>query len=111
MLFWFAHGWWERLWGIVANVLIGVGLAAEYVVIGRAIIAGREAQQESDERVAAAEARSAEANARAAEAQLETERLRGEHIGLQQRLAPRTLSKVQADVLQSLKGKVAAINL
>jgi hypothetical protein len=75
MLFWFAHGWWERFWGIVANVLIGVGLAAEYVVIGRAIIAGREAQQESDERVGAAEAQSAEANARAAEALAEQARI------------------------------------
>jgi hypothetical protein len=75
-LIWFSHGWWERLWGITANVLIGVGLAAEYVVIGRAIIAGREAQQESDERVATAEARGAEANAKARAAELQLERLK-----------------------------------
>ncbi|MFL5152866.1 MAG: hypothetical protein ACJ8C3_08365 [Microvirga sp.] len=52
----------ERAWGLAANGAIGVGLAVEYVVILRAIIAGGEAQRESDERVAAAEERAAEAN-------------------------------------------------
>src|SRR5260370_17440919 len=47
----------------------------------------------------------------AAEALRETERLRNENLKLQLRLAPRTLSKAQSDVLQSLKGKVPAINL
>jgi hypothetical protein len=68
---WFPHDPWERLWGIVANGAIGIGLAVEYVVIGRAIIAGREAQTESDEKIAASEAR-------AGEAQLETEKLKAQ---------------------------------
>lgn len=89
LIFTFPHGLWEGAGAIAANALIGLGLIVEYVVIGRAIIAGGEAQRLSDERVAAADARAAGANARALEAQLALEKFR----------APREFSKEQQDQL------------
>jgi hypothetical protein len=67
-LIWFPHGFCERIVGIIANALIGVGLVAEYIVIGRAIVATREADRESEEKVAKANQRAVEATERAAEA-------------------------------------------
>lgn len=63
---------------ITADILIAVGLILEYVVIGRAIVATGDANRESDEKVAAA-------NARALEAQAELARFK----------APRMLSPEQ----------------
>lgn len=53
-LLWFPHNPWERFWGIIANALIGVGLAAEYVIIGQTIVASAEAQTKSDAKLAEA---------------------------------------------------------
>jgi hypothetical protein len=53
----------------------------------------------------------AQYEARTAEAKHETERLRNENLLLQERLAPRSLSNAQFDVLQTLKGKFTAINI
>jgi hypothetical protein len=106
LLLWFSaeKTKWETGLLIVATLIIAAGVWIEDHFAHKAGDAAEKLQRISDEKIA-------EANARAAEAQLETERLRGEHIGLQQRLAPRTLSKAQADVLQSLKGRVSSINL
>lgn len=69
LVLWFAHEFWERNWSIVANALIGIGLIAEYIVIGRTIVASGEAQLESD-------AKLAEALNRAANAEEQLARLR-----------------------------------
>jgi hypothetical protein len=76
LLFWFPHERIERLGGTIANALIAVGLIIEYLVILRAIVATGNANRESDEKIAAAEARAAEANQKAQEAILELARLR-----------------------------------
>jgi hypothetical protein len=70
-LIWFPHSVEERIVGTIANCLIGVGLVAEYIVIGKAIIATREADRESEENVA-------KANQLAEEAKLETEQLKAQ---------------------------------
>lgn len=68
-LFWFQHEPIERLVGIIANALIGIGLVVEYIAILTAIVASGDANRESDEKVA-------EASKRAAEAELELARYR-----------------------------------
>jgi hypothetical protein len=95
LVFAFTQGSWERAGAIVANALIGIGLIVEYVVIGRAIVAGGEAQRLSDERVAAAEARAAEANARAAEANQKAEEERLARVKFESERAWRSLTREQ----------------
>jgi hypothetical protein len=85
VIWWFPPGLWERIGDTAGNALIGVGLAVEYIVIGKTIIASGEAKRESDAGVAAAEARAAEADRKAAEANLELAKFR----------APRDLSQEQ----------------
>jgi hypothetical protein len=82
---WFPHDHWERFWAVVANAAIGIGLIVEYVVIGRAIVATREAEAESNQKVAEAEARASEANQKAQEAALELAKFR----------SPRTFTRDQ----------------
>jgi hypothetical protein len=94
-LIWFRGS--ETVAGIIAVLLIVGGVWGEIFFAHRARVAG-------DRQLAKYESN-------AAEALRETERLRNENLKLQLRLAPRTLSKAQSDVLQSLKGKVPAINL
>lgn len=72
----FTREFWERIGSIAANAFIGIGLIVEYIVIGRAVIAGGEAQRLSDEKIA-------ESNARAKEAELQTVRL-GKKVGPRQ---------------------------
>lgn len=88
LLFWFPHDRNEKIGGIVANAFIAIGLIVEYVVIVRAIVATGEANRESDEKVA-------EANARAAAAELRTETLRLE-------LAWRRISAQQAEKISEV---------
>jgi hypothetical protein len=66
----------ERIFSLVANGLIALGLIIEYVAIRLTIVAAGEAKQESDEKIAEANARADEANARALEAQLQLEKFR-----------------------------------
>jgi hypothetical protein len=66
----------ERGWTLAANVLIALGLIAEYVAIRMTIVASEEAKIESDEKIAASEARAAEATERALATQLELEKFR-----------------------------------
>jgi hypothetical protein len=71
-LWYFVHDPIEWIWLALGNVLIGAGLIAQYIVIGRAVVANIAAKMESDERVAEsdrlARAAQAQANAQAAEA-------------------------------------------
>jgi hypothetical protein len=87
----------ETVAGIIAVLLIVGGVWGEIFFAHRARTAG-------DRQLAQYESRTAEALR-------ETEQLRNENLNLQLRLAPRTISKAQAGILQSLKGKVTAINL
>jgi hypothetical protein len=66
----------ERVFSLVANSLIALGLIIEYVAIRLTIVAAGEAKQESDEKIAEANARADEANASALEAQLALEKFR-----------------------------------
>ena len=84
-LLWFPHDWMERLWSTIANSLIAVGLIVEYVIILRAIVATGEANRESEEATA-------EANARLAEAQLEL-------VRLNKKVTPREISNEQAGAI------------
>jgi hypothetical protein len=95
LLFWFPHAGTERLAGTAANVVIALGLAIEYVVILRAIIETGKANRESDEKIA-------EANERAIKADLA-------RVELEAKLAPRSLSKEQFEILGTLAGKVDTI--
>jgi hypothetical protein len=96
LLFWFPHDRMERLGATIANVLIAAGLLVEYVVILRAIVATGDANRESDERVAAAEAR-------AAEAERETQRLRAQFAW--RRLSPDQMVKI-AVKLRPTRGSI-----
>jgi hypothetical protein len=96
--------WTEKGLLIGANLLIGVGLAIEYVCILKTIVATSELQRESDEKIAEANAHAAGANQRAAEANLELARLR-------KHLAARSLTKEQFDAIQDLRGKISAVNV
>jgi hypothetical protein len=96
-LLWFPHDPAERLVAIIANALIGVGLAVEYIVILRAVVASGEAQRLSDEKVAEATARAAEADRARAE--------------LEVKLQPRSLNQEQWDLIQGLRGKFDAMNI
>jgi hypothetical protein len=80
----------EMLAKIVADVLIGIGLIIEFFCILHAIVETRKEKQESDERVA-------EANARAKSAELEIARLK----------APRSLSEER---MQELSARMAAFS-
>lgn len=93
-LFLFSHDMGERIVGVIANGLIGLGLAAEYLVIGKVIDATKEAERESNERVARIEQQAAEANARAAEAELRTEKLKLE-------LSWRRISPAEAETISA----------
>ena len=109
LLFWFPHEPTERLGSIIANLLIGIGLAIEYVVILRAVVAGGEAKRDSDEKVANAEARSAEANQKAAAANEKTAELQIALEKERQKRLARALTKDQFDILQTLRGKVSKV--
>jgi hypothetical protein len=63
-------------WTLTANALIALGLIIEYVAIRMTIVAAGEAKIESDEKIAASEARAAEALERTTMAQLELARFR-----------------------------------
>jgi ribosomal protein L29 len=104
LLLWFPHDPAERLAAVIANALIGVGLAVEYIVILRAVVAGGEATRLSDEKIAESNRQAAEANQMAAEANLELARLR-------MQLAARSLTKEQFDALQELRGKISSVNV
>jgi hypothetical protein len=69
-VFQFPHALEERLWSLAANGAIGIGLIVEYFVIGRAIVATRQAEAESNQKIAKANAEAAKANERALEIQL-----------------------------------------
>lgn len=51
-LLWFPHDPAERLVAVIADALIGVGLAVEYIVILQAVVASGEATRLSDEKIA-----------------------------------------------------------
>lgn len=70
----------ETIGSMSANLLIGIGLAAEYFVILQAIIATREENRLSEERVAEAGKAAAQANERASKADLELARLKAPRI-------------------------------
>jgi len=65
----------------------------------------------SGERAAQARAAIAEAHARAAEANKVAEEERHARVNLESQLQPRTLSKEQWDMIQGLRGKLAAVSL
>jgi hypothetical protein len=96
-LFWFQHDPVERLIGVIANALIGIGLVVEYIAILRAIVASGDANRESDEKIA-------EANERAAQADL----ARAE---LEDKLRPRELNQAQWDFIQELTGQFEQVNI
>ncbi len=99
------HAYWFENWApVFASALIALGVFGEIHFAGKVSRSEEEIRRRSDERVSAA-------RALAATAQIETERLRNENLLLQERLAPRSLSPSQIEVLQSLKGKIAAISL
>ena len=100
----FPHSPSDRAWSSTANILIGIGLAAEYIVIGRAIIAGGEADRQSKERVAGAEERAAEANRL-------SEQERHARAKLESQLKPRTMSREQWDMIHGLRGKLEVVSL
>jgi hypothetical protein len=104
LLLYFPHDPTEKIGTVVANALIGAGLIVEYVVILRAIVASGAAQRASDEKVALAEARAAEAN-RSAEEEKHA------RLKLEAHLAPRSLTEEQFNILQRLRGKIAAVNV
>jgi uncharacterized membrane protein YidH (DUF202 family) len=64
----FSHAdmtWWEKSAYIVANAVIGVGLAIEYVVIQKTILASEAQKRESDRQVAHARRMAAHRHAEA----------------------------------------------
>jgi hypothetical protein len=65
-LFIFDHSRLELVVGVVANGAIGLGLIVEYLVIGKVIDATKEAERESNERIAQIEEGAAQARAQAA---------------------------------------------
>jgi len=95
---------WNR-WGTsVADAAIALGIIGE-VLFGR--IDARyqtELRRRSNDKLGTAERLAAEANQRAAQIDLR-------RVQLEAALAPRVISKHQYDVLQTLRGKVAAINI
>lgn len=119
LIFWFPRNPSETLGALAANILIGIGLIVEYVVILRAIVASGEATRLSDEQVAKANARASEANAIAAQANEIATAARHRTVSLEllleverQQRAPRTLSDQQKSALVSeLKGKTFRIIL
>ncbi len=98
-LWWFPHNQQERVVGIVANAAIGFGLVVEYLVVGRVIDATKEAERESNERIAKIEEHTAKANERGAEAMARAEEAELARIELERDLAPRTLSDEQVEVI------------
>jgi hypothetical protein len=81
----------EKIGLTLANLLIAIGLAIEYVCIRKAAFAAVELQRSADEKIAASGLQSAEANQKALEAQVELARLK----------APRTLSPKQQERITS----------
>lgn len=71
-LWYFDHSLEDRISGTLADAAIAIGLVVEYFVILRAIVATGDANRESEENVAEANARAGEANARAEEARART---------------------------------------
>jgi len=77
ILMWFPHlHFWETVATASANILIGSGLAAEYVVIVRLSAVKRRASEEFMKRLAEVEASATEANLRAIATQLALQALR-----------------------------------
>jgi hypothetical protein len=72
----------ERIFTLVANCLIALGLIIEYFAIQFTISASEEAKIESDTKIAEANARAAEANERALAMQLELARFRTARVAL-----------------------------
>jgi hypothetical protein len=128
-LFWFAHpsmGWGEISAAAAADVLIGGGLAIEYVCIVRAVEATERLQREADKKVARANADAERARAEAAAARerlaLTDERLlherrlnardRSRLEFLERAVLPRTITEPQWNALvASLKGSIATLNI
>lgn len=88
----YSHERTEKLWMVVADGLIALGLVIEYFVILQAIVATGEATRESDEKVA-------EANRLAAESTERAVKLEGENATIKARVAGRRITKEQHDVL------------
>lgn len=100
-LFMFDHSRLEVVVGMIANGAIGLGLIVEYVVIGRVIDATKEAERESNERIANIEESAAEANARAAEAKAHSDEL---NLQLMKLTSPRFIgTQALADALGGSK--------
>jgi hypothetical protein len=75
-IFLFPHALAEKAVGTIADMAIGFGLIVEYLVIGKVIDATKEAERESNDRIAHIEKQTAEANARANEFAFKYEQLR-----------------------------------
>lgn len=80
LLLWFPHNPIEKLVAIIADALIGIGLAVEYIVILRAVVASWEATRLSDEKIAESNRQAAEADQKAQEAILELARFKASRV-------------------------------
>jgi hypothetical protein len=76
----FISGPREKVSSLIANGLIGLGLIAVYIVVGKTMAASREEQRLSRDKDRVSNEKVDEANARAAEAELKLARFRSEVI-------------------------------
>jgi hypothetical protein len=88
---------WERWGSVVSNSLVALGVSGEIQFSRMAFRRDKELKRRSDEKVA-------ETTKLAEEAQLE-------RVKLEERLAPRRMTKEQYDKLQALRGVVDAVNI
>jgi hypothetical protein len=103
---------------LVGAVLVALGTygTIRFAAIKETISDERTAANEAETRRAVADSDlaregTARANERIAELNNETERLKSDNLRLTAQLAPRSLSKEQFDEIQSLKGRISAVNL
>ena len=102
----FPHEFIERITSLAANALIGIGLIIEYIVIVRAVIAGRESQALSDQKVSEANDAAARALERASLLEKEAAEARERAAQIELLTMPRRISLEQRNkIADAVRGK------
>ena len=101
---------YEVYFSVIANVIIALGLLAEFLCIGASSRASSSLKIESDNRVAAANLRASEADQKAIEANAEIARLSWALEQERDRSRPRSLTQDQIEaIISNIKGKLDKI--